>query len=122
MRLTTAHTSQRIAGRALVLAAATVGCAWLGGAPAPEPMLPEPGISEQSDAELDAAIEDSLPEVSYESQNPAMTEPLGRSDPSLILRNVETLDGEGRIVCRKQGRNAFGVCAFPPVPSNSEME
>ena len=65
------------------------------------------------------AIAGALPEVSYESEDPAITEPLSRRDPSLILRDVETLDGEGRIVCRKQGRNVFGQCAFPSTPAGA---
>ena len=99
----------------LAVLAGMTGCAWFGaGAAAPNPTLSQPRVEARIDTELDDAIAHSLPEVSYESQNPAMTDPLGRSDPSLILRKVETLDGEGRIVCQKHGRNVFGECVFPP--------
>jgi hypothetical protein len=104
------------------LLASTAGCAWFGVGPPPVPTLEPPHVDARIDAALGDAIADSLPEVSYESQNPAMTDPLGRADPSLVLREVETLDGEGRIVCRKQGHNVFGRCIFPPVPPPKHRE
>ena len=122
---------------ALILVASVSGCAELGGIglrdtwlvgrwfseePAPEPTLEQPRVEARIHSQLDDVIARSLPDVSYESQNPAMTEPLGRADPSLILRNVETLDGEGRIVCRKQGYNVFGKCIFPPLADSLEPE
>ncbi|MBW2268352.1 MAG: hypothetical protein JRH16_07225 [Deltaproteobacteria bacterium] len=103
------------APHSLVALACVTGCAWFGGGPAPAPSLSQARVEPHIHAELDEVIAHSLPDVSYESQNPAMTEPLGRADPSLILRKVETLDGEGRIVCRKHGRNIFGECVFPPL-------
>jgi hypothetical protein len=100
---------------ALLLLAGSTGCAFfLSDGPTPDPVLTQKQVDARIDATLDDAIARALPQVSYQSQNPAMTDPLGRTDPSLILRDVETLDGEGRIVCRKQGKNVFGVCAFPP--------
>jgi hypothetical protein len=117
---------------ALIVLANASGCAtfsgtwltdsWFGAETAPDPTLSQPRVEERIEAELDDAIAGSLPDVSYESQNPAMTDPLGRADPSLILRKVETLDGEGRIVCRKQGHNVFGECVFPPLPAPEPVE
>ena len=99
-----------------------LGGTWFGAETAPNPTLAQPRVDERIQAELDDAIAGSLPDISYESQNPAMTDPLGRADPSLILRKVETLDGEGRIVCRKQGSNVFGECVFPPLPTPEPVE
>ena len=99
-----------------------LGGTWLGAGPAPTPTLSQPRVEARTQVELDDAIAASLPDVSYESQNPAMTDPLGRADPSLILRKVETLDGEGRIECRKQGSNVFGECVFPPLPTPEPVE
>jgi hypothetical protein len=106
---------RRNAPCALVALVGLTGCVWLGVAPPPEPTLSQPRVEARIDSDLDAAIAEALPDVSYESENPAMTEPLGRADPSLILREVETLDGEARIVCQKRGRNVFGQCVFPPL-------
>jgi hypothetical protein len=121
-RQPSAHRHRRSARCALVLLASTPGCVWFSVGPPPEPTLEQPHVDARIDAALGDAIEESLPAVSYESQNPAMTDPLGRADPSLILREVETIHGEGRIVCRKQGRNVFGRCVFPPVPSPGQKE
>ena len=101
------------APRWLLVLSCVTGCAWLDSRPALNLTLSQPRLEERLHAELDAVIADSLPDVSYESENPAMSEPLGRADPSLFLRKVETLDGKGRIVCQKKGRNIFGECVFP---------
>lgn len=101
----------------LALVAAT-GCAWWSPAslpPQPQSVAP-PRVSAGIDADLDAAIAQAMPEVSYQSQNPAMTDPLGRDDPTVILPGIETLDGEGKIICRQNARHVFGRCVFPSPP------
>ena len=98
-------------GPALMAAALALACVH---APAP---VPEPSLHSAPEAALDAriggAIEASLPEVSYETDDPALVDPLGRSDPSPIERKVESLDGKTRIICLKREQSAFGDCAFP---------
>lgn len=96
---------------AVVAAVVAVACTH------PQRPMPEPTLEDDTAAGLDAriggAIEASLPEVSYETDNPALRDPLGRTDPSVIERNVESLDGTQRIVCFKREQRAFGDCAFP---------
>ena len=105
----------RSIGASLLLLAGLPGCAYfLPGGPTPAPSLSQEQLDARIGAELDAVIARSLPDVSYQSQNPAMTDPLGKLDPSLIMRKVETLDGAGSIVCRKQAQTVFGECVFPP--------
>lgn len=96
----------------LALAGAVSGCAWWGPVEPPAPLEPLQ-VEYRVDAELDHAIAQAIPDVSYESQNPAMTEPLGPNDLTVILPRLETLDGDGRIVCRRTEQHVFGRCAFP---------
>lgn len=103
----------RLGCASLALAIAP-GCALFSSGAPEEPMLSQAELDARIAADIDAAIARAMPEVSYESQNPAMTDPLGRTDPSIILRSVETLGGKARIKCRKVGENIFGQCVFPP--------
>ena len=89
------------------------GCAYFASTPPPDPSLSHALSDERIRIELEAAIANSMPVVSYQSDDPAIVDPLSKADPSLLLRYVETLDGEGRIVCRKRGETAFGTCVFP---------
>jgi hypothetical protein len=109
-----ASKSRRLRTLGCLALGAACGCAWWNPAPLPQPTVVPPRVTAGLDVELDAAIAHAMPEVSYQSQNPAMTDPLGREDPTVILPDIETLDGEGKIVCRKHARHVFGRCLFPP--------
>lgn len=97
----------------LCVASLIMGCVSLWGpVEVDEPAEPA-GLSEQLDGDLDSAIDQAMPSVSYRSKNPAMNDPLGREDPTVILPRIETLDGDRKIVCLKTERHVFGRCAFP---------
>ncbi len=109
----------RCSGRWLALAvlgSALQGCAiW---APvAVEPPAAPSSLESGLDAGVEDAIAQAMPDVSYESENPAMSDPLGREDVTVILPPIETQEGEARIVCRKTNRHVFGRCAFPVTPA-----
>ena len=108
---------------ALALACLAVGgangCAAWPWAEAPDatplqPRLPDPPIEPEFEASLEDAIARALPDVSYESHNPAMTDPLGRQDPTQVPPRIETLGGDGRIRCRWDAQWVYGLCEFPP--------
>jgi hypothetical protein len=109
----------RRAALALVLAL-PLGCAVLASpAPAPgeappAPRLPGPPPTPAVDAALQRDIDRSLPEVSYHTENPALRNPLGTDDPSVLLRRLESLAGDEPIVCEKRSGAVFGHCTFPP--------
>ena len=95
-----------------LVAAALPGCLWWQPVEVEPPTAP-PSLDAKLEGDLDATIDEALPEVSYRSENPAINDPLGPEDTTVTLPRIETLDGESRIVCRKSDRHVFGRCAFP---------
>jgi hypothetical protein len=112
-------------GAAAPLAAALAACA----GQATPPDLSSP-LSEELprgvEAAIEAQIQRSLPQVSYHRPPPdafgmeagsATTSDLGgRLEPEQVrslIRSLESLDGDGRIVCMPSRGRVFGECVFP---------
>lgn len=86
------------------------------------PISPEPPAAAQES--VASGIEDSIPEVSYSTYTPgghdtsagAVLNPRGSMGPEeaeQLLRRLESLDGEDKIVCLPTRDRAFGECEFP---------
>ncbi len=77
------------------------------------------------EASVESTIARSIPEVSYHTPAPrpsdtsaaAVLDPTDSLDPAemkLLIRRLESLDGDQKILCRPTHDRAYGDCTFPP--------
>lgn len=103
-----------------MLVFAVLGCAKSVDTVAPEVSSPiSQKVPRDLGADLDEQIEGSLPTVSYAVESPGTEETPGLAnllDPDAVrklLQRLESLDGDGVIVCVPTEDTAFGECTFP---------
>ncbi len=106
-------------GLLLTLTLTGLGCATTEDVTSPEIASPfskelHPSIG----TNIDEQIESSLPTVSYsvetsDSDAAAALDPLDPNAVRDLIWRLESLDGDGVIVCVPTGDTAFGKCVFP---------
>ncbi len=107
-------------GLLLAFVFSALGCAKPVDAVAPEISSPiSQKLPRDLGTDVDQQIEISLPTVSYavDSPGPEETRDLANSlDPDAVralIQRLESLDGDGVIVCVPTDDTAFGECVFP---------
>jgi hypothetical protein len=115
-------------GAAASWLAVLAACASQGSAPDLTAPLSE-DLPRGVEASIETQIEESLPKVSYYRPPPegfgaesaADAGLQGRLEPEQVrslIRSLESLDGDGRIVCMPTHGRVFGECVFPRSPDD----